>query len=83
MSTQKNQAQKYPWNGLSKSIIENHEDSSFTFKSEEGKGTVFKVTMPITKTSLSLEGKDRGEGKRDGTELMIKAKASNIERRDK
>jgi two-component system sensor kinase FixL len=31
---------------ISKRIIEEHEGSSFALKSEEGKGTVFKVTMP-------------------------------------
>jgi len=32
---------------ISKSIIEAHEDSSFTLTSEEGKGTTFKITMPV------------------------------------
>ncbi len=31
---------------ISKRIIEEHEGSSFALKSEEGKGTLFKVTMP-------------------------------------
>jgi PAS domain S-box-containing protein len=31
---------------ISKRIIEEHEGSSFALKSDEGKGTVFKVTMP-------------------------------------
>ena len=31
---------------ISTNIIEDHEGSSFSLKSEEGKGTVFKITMP-------------------------------------
>jgi len=34
--------------GISRSIIEAHEGSSFTFTSEEGKGTTFIITMPVT-----------------------------------
>lgn len=32
---------------ISKSIVETHERSAFTFTSEEGKGTTFKITMPV------------------------------------
>ena len=32
---------------ISKNIIEDHKGSSFSFKSQEGKGTVCKVTMPV------------------------------------
>ena len=32
---------------ISKSIIEDHRGSSLTLKSQEGKGTVFKITMPV------------------------------------
>lgn len=32
---------------ISKSIIETHEGSAFNFKSEEGKGTTFFITMPL------------------------------------
>lgn len=34
---------------ISKNIIEDHKGSSFSLKSQEGKGTVFKVTMPVFK----------------------------------
>lgn len=34
---------------ISKRIIEEHEGSTFTLKSEEGKGTEFKITMPVAK----------------------------------
>jgi PAS domain S-box-containing protein len=33
--------------GISKRIIEDHAGSSLTVKSQEGKGTLFKVTMPV------------------------------------
>ena len=38
---------------ISKNIIEDHKGSSFSFKSQEGKGTVCKVTMPVVKTKNS------------------------------
>jgi len=34
---------------ISKRIIEEHEGSTFTLKSEEGEGTEFKITMPVAK----------------------------------
>ena len=37
---------------ISKSIIEDHEGSSFSMKSEEGKGTVFRVTLPICQAAM-------------------------------
>jgi two-component system, LuxR family, sensor kinase FixL len=33
---------------VSKCIVEDHPDSTLTFESEKGKGTVFKVTMPLS-----------------------------------
>jgi two-component system sensor kinase FixL len=33
---------------VSKSIVEAHSGSSLTFESQEGKGTIFKVTMPLS-----------------------------------
>jgi signal transduction histidine kinase len=33
--------------GITKSIVDAHEGSSFTLKSQEGKGTTFEVTMPV------------------------------------
>lgn len=33
--------------GITKRIIEEHQGSSLTVESEEGKGTVFKITMPV------------------------------------
>ena len=35
---------------VSKCIVEDHPDSSLTFESRKGKGTVFKVTMPVKQT---------------------------------
>jgi len=32
---------------ISKRIVEDHEGSTFTLKSEEGRGTEFKITMPV------------------------------------
>jgi len=37
---------------ISKSIIEDHEGSSFSMKSEEGKGTLFRVTMPVCQAAM-------------------------------
>jgi signal transduction histidine kinase len=37
---------------ISKNIIEENEGSSLTLKSEEGKGTVFKITMPVCKAAM-------------------------------
>jgi len=34
---------------ISRRIIEEHEGSTFTLKSEQGKGTEFKITMPVVK----------------------------------
>jgi two-component system, LuxR family, sensor kinase FixL len=34
---------------VSKCIVEDHPGSTLTFESQEGKGTVFKVTMPLTR----------------------------------
>jgi two-component system, LuxR family, sensor kinase FixL len=33
---------------VSKCIVEDHPESTLSFESEEGKGTVFKITMPLT-----------------------------------
>jgi signal transduction histidine kinase len=38
---------------ISKHIIEEHDGSSFSLESEEGKGTVFKITMPFSNASHS------------------------------
>ena len=35
---------------VSKCIVEDHPDSTLTFESRQGKGTVFKVTMPLSGT---------------------------------
>jgi two-component system sensor kinase FixL len=37
---------------ISRSIIEENEGSSLTLKSEEGKGTVFTITMPVCKAAM-------------------------------
>ena len=37
---------------ISRSIIEENEGSSLTLKSKEGKGTVFKITMPVCKAAM-------------------------------
>ncbi len=37
---------------ISKSIIEENRGSSLSLKSEEGKGTVFKITMPVCKAAM-------------------------------
>lgn len=37
---------------ISRNIIEENEGSSLTLKSEEGKGTVFKITMPVCKAAM-------------------------------
>jgi signal transduction histidine kinase len=38
--------------GISKSIIEEHEGCSFTVQSQEGKGTTFKIHMPIHRPAM-------------------------------
>ena len=40
---------------ISKSIIEDHTGSTFTVNSEEGKGTVFTVSMPLVKDLFNRE----------------------------
>jgi two-component system, LuxR family, sensor kinase FixL len=35
---------------VSKCIVEDHPESALTFESQEGKGTAFKITMPLTRT---------------------------------
>jgi PAS domain S-box-containing protein len=37
---------------ISKRIIEEHEGSAIALESEEGKGTVFKVTMPVSRATM-------------------------------
>ena len=39
---------------ISKRIIEDHPGGSLTFKSEEAKGTTFKVTMPIYRAESKI-----------------------------
>jgi signal transduction histidine kinase len=34
---------------VSKGIVEDHPESSLTFDSQKGKGTVFRITMPLVK----------------------------------
>ena len=41
---------------ISKRIIEEHEGGSIALESEEGKGTVFKVTMPISRATMKNLG---------------------------
>ncbi len=48
---------------ISKSIIEDHDSSSLTLKSEEGKGTTFKVTLPLF--SAGTGNVKRKKGKED------------------
>jgi signal transduction histidine kinase len=42
---------------ISRNIIEENEGSSLTLKSEKGKGTVFKITMPVCKAAMQGSGK--------------------------
>ena len=44
---------------ISKNIIEDHKGSSFTFTSEEGKGTTFKIRMPVYRIIDDIKGKER------------------------
>lgn len=47
---------------ISKNIIEDHNGSSFTFKSVEGKGVVFKITMPAHSAPLEDSKEKNGKG---------------------
>jgi two-component system sensor kinase FixL len=38
---------------VSKSILENHPGCSFGFESEQGKGTTFKVSMPVSRVEMN------------------------------
>ncbi len=44
---------------ISKSIIEDHKGSSFTLKSQEGKETVFKITMPIRRPAVKASNREK------------------------
>ncbi|MBN1850407.1 MAG: PAS domain S-box protein [Deltaproteobacteria bacterium] len=41
---------------ISKNIIEDHPGSTFTLESEEGKGTIFKIRMPVYQNSQYKQG---------------------------
>jgi two-component system sensor kinase FixL len=47
---------------ISRNIIEENEGSSLTLKSEEGKGTVFKITMPVCKAAMKESNKPAETG---------------------
>ena len=51
---------------ISKNIIEDHEGGSITLKSEEGKGTTFKVTLPTAGVGKDAKPK-KTKGKTNGT----------------
>jgi PAS domain S-box-containing protein len=44
---------------ISKSIIEDHKGSSFTLKSQKGKETVFKITMPIRRPAVKASNEEK------------------------
>lgn len=41
---------------VSKCIVEDHPDSTLTFESQEGKGTIFRMTMPLFEEGSGREG---------------------------